>query len=134
MSISVSKLDLFPPRRKASPARAKQIAKFAKFRIVIVAVVGERLLGGLGGCVPTGEAAPLPPGPPGSGVDGRAALPLLPRPRSPPAEPSRGFNCDRLKHTRSLQCTFMTRAFAFCTRGRAEIRRYQSLRARGEAV
>lgn len=113
MSVSVPKLDLFPASRKASPGRAKQIAKFVKFRVVIIAVVGERLLGGLGGCVPTGEAAALPPGPAGSGADGRAPRPLLPQPRSPRAEPSRGFNCDRLKDTRSLQCTFMTRAFPF---------------------
>lgn len=78
---------------------------------VIIAVGGERLPGRGGhtrvlrGCVPTGEAAPLPPGPAGSGVDGHAALP---QPRSARAEPRRGFNCDPLKATGSLRCAFMT--------------------------
>lgn len=114
---------LFPASNKTpSPVRARQIAEFVKFRIAIIAEVGERLRrgelrrGGGGGARGVrahgrGRSARSRPG--GQRRNGPAPLPLRPQPRSPRAEPSGGLNCDRLKHARSLQCTFMTRAFPF---------------------
>lgn len=93
VSISLSKPNLIPAIRKATSARAKQTAKLVKFSLVIVAAGGERCRGAR--WVPArGAVGALPP------------LPLLPQP-----EPGTAFICDPLKHDRSLQCTFMTRAF-----------------------